>query len=85
MNEYPHDLGGTYSCEGIEPGTERTEIIPMRKETNDEKIETDAVGTPNSASKDPTLPSEYLLLISTVIISVVVLSNRGYFPFFHFL
>ena len=64
MNEYPHDLGGTYSCEVIEPGTEGTEIIPMRKETNDqlhndEKVEIDAVGTPNSASKDPTLPSEY--------------------------
>ena len=64
MNEYPHDLGGTYSCEVIEPGTEGTEIIPMRKDTNDqlhndEKVEIDAVGTPNSASKDPTLPSEY--------------------------
>ena len=64
MNGYPHDLGGTYSCEVIEPGTEGTEIIPMRKETNDqlhndEKVEIDAVGTPNSASKDPTLPPEY--------------------------
>ena len=29
--------------------------------------------------------SEYLLLISTVIISVIVLSNRGFFLFFHFL
>merc|ERR1712240_995616 len=52
MNEYPHDLGGTYSREVIEPGTEGTEIIPMRKDTNDqlhndEKVEIDAVGTPN--------------------------------------
>ena len=36
MNEYPHDLRGTYSCEVIEPGTEGTEIIPMRKEINDQ-------------------------------------------------
>ena len=64
MNEYPHDLRGTYSCEVIEPGTEGTEIIPMRKETNDqlhndEKVEIDAVGTPNPVPKNPTFPSEY--------------------------
>ena len=50
MNEYPHDLGGTYSCEVIETGTEGTTIIPTRKENNneqetDEEPEIDVVGT----------------------------------------
>ena len=56
MNEYPDDLRGTYSCEVIEPGTEGTEIIPMRKEIsdqlhNDEEVEIDVVGTPRGKSR----------------------------------
>ena len=68
MNEYPHDLGGTYSCEVIEPGTEGTEVIPMRKEIsnqlqNDEEVEIDVVGTPREEKAEeyvePSMPENF--------------------------
>ena len=68
MNEYPDDLGGTYSCEVIEPGTEGTVIIPTRKENNneqetDEEPEIDVVGTPREERTEeyvePSLPNNW--------------------------
>ena len=72
MNEYPDDLGGTlggtYSCEVIEPGTEGTVIIPTRKESNseqetDEEREIDVVGTPRERRAEeymePSLPDNW--------------------------
>merc|ERR1712020_670299 len=68
MNEYPDDLRGTYSCEVIEPGTEGTEVIPMRKEIskqlqNDEEVEIDVVGTPREEKAEeyvePSMPENF--------------------------
>ena len=68
MNEYPDDLRGTYSCEVIEPGTEGTEIIPMRKEIsdqlhNDEEVEIDVVGTHREEKTEeyvePSMPENF--------------------------
>merc|ERR1711867_276523 len=68
MNEYPDDLGGTYSCEIIEPGTQGTEVLPMRKENsnqleNDEEAEIDVVGTPREEKAEeyiePSMPENF--------------------------
>ena len=67
-DQYRNDLPGTYSCEVIEPGTEGTEVIPMRKETNnqlqnDAEVEIDVVSTPRQDRAEeyiePSMPENF--------------------------